>query len=150
MPCAQHTSLMTGRCAGPLTTFLDLVPNQEGPGTVCELPLGSLSTKHKTHTHHHLHSSPLSSPRTQTAKPERSVGRKLQRWRWQACSLGAGSPSARTRRSSWSLQRREGNEVRPGPGPEQHNRDPSTAGQHELPDLCACSNGHAKTKGTQL
>lgn len=142
---------MTGRCAAPPTTFPDFVPKQEGPSAVPELPLGSLSAKHKTHTHHHLHSSPPSSPRTQTARPGRFVGRKLPRWRWRACSPGAGSPSARIGRSSWSLQRREGTEVRPGPGPAQHARDLSTAGQHELPDPSVpAPAAPAKTRGARL
>lgn len=60
----------------------------------------------KNHTHHHLHSFPLSSPQTQRVKPRRYVWRKLQRSRWLACSLGAGSPSAHTEKNLWNLQKR--------------------------------------------
>lgn len=111
------------------------------------MPLGSLSPKHRTHTHHHLHSSPPSSPQTRTARPGRSVGRKLPRWRWRACSPGAGSPSARTGRSSWSLQRR-GAPRSGSTGPAQHPCALSTAGQHELPDPMCCSAALPSRVGT--
>lgn len=66
-----------------------------------------LATGTKTHTHRRLHSFPRSSPRTQTARPGRCVWRTPRRSRWLACSPGAGSPSARTAKNSWSLQRRK-------------------------------------------
>lgn len=52
-----------------------------------------------------LHSSPRSSPRTPTARPGRCAWRTRRRSRWLACSPGAGSPSARTAKNSWSLPR---------------------------------------------
>lgn len=58
------------------------------------------------HTHRRLHSCPRPSPRTRTARPGTCVGRTRPRWRWPPCSPGAGSPSVRTGRSSWSLRRR--------------------------------------------
>lgn len=83
--------------------------NGPSGGPTCWLPEAPVLSQHpenvtETRTHRRLHSCPRSSPRTRTARPVRCVWRRLRRPRWPACCPGAGSPSAHTGRSSWTLR----------------------------------------------
>lgn len=98
----------------PHSVTLHVLSVSKGPRAV--FMRQHLGTVTKTHTHHRLHSFPRSSPRTQTARLGRCVWRMPQKSRWLACFPEAGSPSVRTTKNSWSLQRRK-QAARSGWGP---------------------------------
>lgn len=102
-------------------------PSSQGPRPCCVHEPAPRTPVPKSHTHRRLRSFPRPSPRTRTARPGTCAWRTRRRRRWPACCPGAGSPSARTGRSSWSLRRRGGHELRPAPGLEARGSPPHAA-----------------------
>lgn len=99
-------------------------PSSQGPRPCCVHEPAPRTPVPKSHTHRRLRSFPRPSPRTRTARPGTCAWRTRRRRRWPACCPGAGSPSARTGRSSWSLRRWGGHELRPAPGLEARGSPP--------------------------